>query len=279
MTRRTLLFVPVTAQRFLDKAHERGADTIILDLEDSIPPDVKPAARAALPNAVQSLVRRGIDVWVRVNAPRPLLADDLAAATITGVTGLMIPKVESADEIRFVDTEMSRLEDQRCIPKRSITLCATLETPLGILATNAIAAIPRLSALALGCEDLAAAMGVPPRHSFLRGPAQTIALAAAAHGLESWGVAGSIANHTNLTRFERECRLTRALGTTAIICIHPAQVTVAARAYAPTADELAWATDVVGEYERAKTAGVGSISVRGQMIDEPVYLRAKRMLA
>jgi citrate lyase subunit beta/citryl-CoA lyase len=279
MTRRTLLFVPVTAQKFLDKAHERGADTIILDLEDSIPADVKPAAREALPAAVQSLKKRGVDVWVRVNAPQELLAGDLAAATIAGVSGIMLPKVESAAELARIDAEMSRLESQKALPPRRIGLCATLETPLGILAAASVATVPRVSALALGCEDLAAAMGVPPRHSFLRGPARSIALIAAAYKLESWGVAGSIANHTNLTRFERECRLTRELGTTAIICIHPAQVTVAARVYAPTANDLAWARDVVTEYEKAKKAGVGSISVRGQMIDEPVYQRAKRMLA
>ena len=147
-------------------------------------------------------------------------------------------------------------------------LCATLETPAGILAAASIAAGPSLQALALG---------VAPRHAVLRGPGQTVVLSATAQGLASWGVIGSIVNHTNMDRFTREVRLPRALGVTTIICIHPRQVSVAAEIYRPTDEEAAWAVEVVREYESAKKRGAGSIALRGQMIDEAVYVRTKRM--
>ncbi|MBY0511265.1 MAG: CoA ester lyase [Rhodospirillaceae bacterium] len=276
--RRTLLFIPAIAQKFLDKAHERGADAIIIDLEDAIAPDAKATARNILPKVVAGLTARNLEVWIRINATPDLLPLDLAAAVIPGVTGLMIPKVEHAATITAIDAEMTKLEAKAGMASNTIGLCATIETPVGILNTAAIAAAPRLRSLGLGCEDLAAAMGVAPLHIFLRGPGQTVALAAAAYGLESWGVAGSIANHSNTTRFSREVRLSRALGITTILCIHPNQVTIARGIYHPTADELAWAKDVVAAYEKSKGEGIGSITVRGQMIDEPIYQRAKRML-
>ena len=276
--RRTLLFIPAVAQKFLDKAHERGADAIIVDLEDAVAPDMKATARDMLAKVVASLAARNLEVWVRVNPTPDLLPADIEAAVIPGVTGIMVPKVEHAETITMIDADITALEHRRGFARNTIGLCATLETPIGILNTNAIAATPRLKALALGCEDLAAAMGVAPLHIFLRGPGQAVALAAAAYGLESWGVAGSIANHSNTTRFTREVRLSRALGITAILCIHPVQVAIARDIYKPTADELAWAADVVAAYEKSKSEGIGSITVRGQMIDEPIYQRAKRML-
>ena len=278
MARKTVLFVPVLAEKFIGKAHERGADAIVLDLEDAIAPGSKAKARDALALAVDSLVRHGVEVWARVNNTPALLGDDLAAAVRAGVGGLMIPKVERALDIATIASEITRLETLQKRPKEEISLCATLETPAGILAAVSIGASPRLDALALGGEDLAASLGVAPSHAALRGPGQAVVLAAAANGLESWGVMGSIANHTNLDRFARELRLSRALGITTILCIHPEQVRVAADIYRPSEKDVAWAKDVAREYEAAKAQGTGSIALHGQMIDEPVYLRAKRML-
>lgn len=279
MARQTVLFVPALADKFLAKAHERGADAVVLDLEDAVAPESKAAAREALGAAIDSLVSRGVEVWVRVNNTPDLLGDDLSAAVRTGVTGLMIPKVERTIDMATIASEIARLETIQALPKEKISLCATLETPAGILAAASIGTAPRLKALALGGEDLAASLGIAPRHAALRGPGQMVVLAAAANGLESWGVMGSIANHTNINRFAREVRLSRALGVTTIICIHPFQVSAATKIYRNSDEEVAWAADVVREYEAAKKRGAGSIALYGQMIDEPVYLRAKRMLS
>ena len=279
MTRRTVLFILVSAETFIEKAHERGTDAVILDLEDAVAPDAKVDARAMLGAAVDSLINRDVQVRVRVNNSRDLLGGDLAAAVRAGVTGLMVPKAERVLDLTTIVSEIAQLETVASLPKDEIALCAILETPPGILAASSIAAAPRLQALALAGEDLAASLGIERRHAALRGPGQTVALAAAVHGLESWGVMGSIANHTNMDRFAREVRLSRALGMTTIICIHPKQVRVASAIYSPSEEDVAWAADVVREYEAAKGRRVGSIALRGQMIDEAVHIRAKRLLA
>ena len=278
MMRKTVLFVPILNKKFVARVHERGADAVVLDLEDAIAPESKTLARSVLRETADRLLQRRVEVWVRVNNTTELLGDDLVAAVCPSITGIMVPKVESALELATISSEVNHLEAKSRIPKDKISLCATLETPAGILAASSIAAVPRLRALALGGEDLAAALGISPRHAALRGPGQIVIMAAAAHNLESWGVIGSIANHTNMNRFAREVRLSRALGVTTIICIHPKQVGVVDLIYRSSSEELDWATDVVRAYESAKIRGIGSIALHGQMIDEPVYLRAKRML-
>lgn len=277
MTRKTVLFVPVLAEKHLAKASERGADAIVLDLEDSIAPDSKLKARESLGDAVAFLKKNNTEVWVRVNNMPELLAADLAATVQDGVNGVMISKVERALGLTSITSEISRLETARGMAANHTGICATLETPAGVLAAASIAAVPRLKALAFGGEDFAASLGIEPRHSALKAPGQMVVLAAASQGLESWGVIGSIANHSNMTRFAREVRLSRALGTTTVICIHPKQVETANAIFNDAADK-AWAEDVIRTYDAAKARGEGSISVDGQMIDEAVYVRAKKML-
>jgi citrate lyase subunit beta/citryl-CoA lyase len=277
--RRTLLFVPVLVERFLAKAHERGADGVILDLEDSIAPEAKEAARRALPAAIGTLAARGIELWVRVNAPKDLMSLDLATAAAPGVHGIMLPKVDQPTQVAAADELLARLEREKGFPAGAIRLSATLETPGGVLAAPAIAAGPRLEALAFGAEDLAAAIGVAPTPGFARGPAQMVALAAAAHGLEAWGLAGSIAQFAQGPAFARAVSLSRALGLTTILCIHPGQVDIAQRLYRPSEAEIARAAAIVAEYEAALGRGEGSIQLDGRMIDQPVYVQARRLLA
>lgn len=276
--RRALLFIPATAERFLAKAHERGADAIILDLEDSIPAGEKDQARHALNAAIHMLAGRGVETWVRVNNDPAHLSADLAAATLPGVSGVMLPKVESIDVLDAVDRSLAQLEQTRGLSNRHIQLCATLETPQGILAAPIVATGPRLNALAFGIEDLSAAMHVRPTSAFARGPAQMVALAAAAAGLESWGLAGSIAEFSRPAAFARSVALSKALGLTTILCVHPRQVEIAVHAFRPAADEIAWATEVIEAYDAAKRKGLGSINLNGRMVDEPIYRRARSIL-
>jgi citrate lyase subunit beta/citryl-CoA lyase len=187
--------------------------------------------------------------------------------------------VEQASQIREIAASLDRLEGERSLPPGAIRLCATLETPGGILAAVSVASAPRMAALAFGAEDLSAAMGVRPTTAFARAPGQAVALAASARGLESWGLAGSISEFTRRSVFERAVAVSKAIGLTTILCIHPAQVEIASRVYRPTPAEAAWARNVASAYEAAKASGVGSIAVDGRMIDEPIYLRATRLLS
>ena len=276
--KRTLLFIPALAEKFLGKAHERGANAIIVDLEDSIPAAQKQHARAALSGAVASLQQRRLPVWVRVNNVADLLDDDLAAAAAAGVEGVLIPKVERPAEVDALDATLAALERRHGRNEDSLRLALTIESPSGALAAASLPAPPRLAALAFGAEDFAAALAVPPSPAGMRGPAQMVALAALAQGREAWGLAGSVANHTRLAQYRRAVLLSRALGFTGVLCIHPDQVAVVAAAFAPSEDEIAWARDVVERYDEARTRGSGSITVRGQMVDEPVYARARELL-
>lgn len=276
--KRTLLFIPALAEKFLAKAHERGADAIIVDLEDSIPAAQKDKARAALPAAVALLQQRGLAVWVRVNNVAELLADDLAAAAAAGVEGILIPKVERPGEVESFDAALAALERRHGRDANSLRLALTVESPAGALAAAALPAPPRLAGLAFGAEDFAAALAVPPTPAGMRVPAQIVALAALAQGREAWGLAGSVANHTKLAQYRRAVLLSRALGFTGVLCIHPDQVAVVAAVYAPSEEELAWAREVVERYDEARTRGSGSITVQGQMVDEPVYARARGLL-
>lgn len=276
--KRTLLFIPALAEKFLAKAHERGADAIIVDLEDSIPAAQKQQARTALAGAVAALQRRGLPVWMRANNVDALLAEDLAAAAAAGVEGVLIPKVERPAEVEALDEALAVLERRHARSENSLRLALTIESPAGALAVAALPVPPRLTALAFGAEDFAVALAVPPTPASLRGPAQMVALAALAHGREAWGLAGSVANHTRIVQYRRAVLLSRALGFTGVLCIHPDQVAVVAAAFAPSEDELAWARDVVERYDEARARGSGSITVRGQMVDEPVYARARGLL-
>ena len=129
---RSLLYVPATAERFVAKAADRGADGVILDLEDSIPPDGKAAARAALATAVPTVAAGGCEVLVRINRPWRLALPDLEASVIAGVTGLCLPKVDSLHHLVEIDQVVSELEAERDLPVGRIRFCVLVETAQGI---------------------------------------------------------------------------------------------------------------------------------------------------
>jgi citrate lyase subunit beta / citryl-CoA lyase len=277
--RRVLLFVPVFTDRFLAKAHERNADGIILDLEDAIAPSLKQEARKKLATAAGTLATNRLEVWVRVNHFAELLEADLSASVLPGVYGVIVPKVESRAELEAVDRHLTRFEQERGLAAGRIKVAAILETPAGILAAPSFAGVPRLCALTAGAEDLAAAFGVLPTGAFMRWPAQFVATAAVAQGLEAWGLAGSVANFSRLPQYERSVRLSFALGLSTILCIHPAQVTIVRKVLTPHPKTLAWAREAVSRYEASLQRGEGSIAFEGEMIDAPVYAQAKHIVA
>ena len=145
---RSLLFVPAHVERFVARAHERGADGVILDLEDAVPAEEKPTARAGLAGAAARVGRGGAAVLVRVNRGLRALALDLEAAVIPGVAALVLPKVESADWVREVADAVGELELERGLAPGAVRLVLQIETP---------AALPRLAEIA-AADPRAAAM-------------------------------------------------------------------------------------------------------------------------
>lgn len=268
---RSLLYVPANAPRFVARAHERGADAIILDLEDAVAPADKIAARAALADAVPAVGRSGAIVFVRINSDTA--AADAEAACRAGAAGLLVPKVRSAETLRALAAALEPAERGRA-PMRFIPL---LEDPGAILdARPILSAGPRILGVAVGGEDLATAMDAEPTPEMLRVPKLLVHLAAKAAGVLSFGLLRSIADYADTDGIAASAREARALGFDGASCVHPAVVPILNAAFAPAPEALDRARRVVAAFE---AAGTGAFAFEGAMVDLPIVDRARRLLA
>lgn len=276
---RSLLFIPATSERFVASAAKRGADAIILDLEDSIALAAKSAARAALAVHVPRLVGERVRVFVRVNGG-DLAAEDLAAAAMPGVTAILFPKIESPQALQSAQRALNAAEHANGLERCAIGVIALLEGPNAVLDARAIAAVGgSLIGIGFGSEDFAAAMGVRPTVESLLVPAQMVAMAARGAGVQSFGLPGSIAGFQDLEELAALAAKARAIGFTGAVCIHPAQVPILNAAFSPSAEERAWAQAVVEAFDAALARGEAAVAVQGRMVDPPVYDQARRLLA
>lgn len=271
---RSLLFVPATSEHLWEKASQRGADAVVIDLEDAIPIEKKELARAMAPKAIQLLKDKGADVVLRVNSDPQLWEQDLVGMPLKSLSAVMLPKVETKDQVEA----FSKALTQHCSATPP-PIAALLETPLGVLATSQIAGHPSLCALGFGAEDYSGAIGVHPHALALTWPAQQVITGAHAYGLQCWGMAGSIAEVKDLDAFGKDVEFARSIGFTGSVCIHPNQVAIVNRGFSPSAVELEWAQKVVDADEAARAKGLGAVLLDGKMIDKPIVDRARRWLA
>ncbi len=161
--RRSSLILPVNVPRFVEKAYARGADAIVLDLEDSVPVQEKASARKLVRDALPLAGRGGAEVLVRVNNDPALLADDIDAAVHPGLDGLAIPKAESGAQIRDIVAQIDRLERSRGLSPGHLRLSLAIETPRGLLAAEEIArSSDRIATMSIGVEDYCLELGVEP---------------------------------------------------------------------------------------------------------------------
>lgn len=268
---RSLLYVPAHSERFLAKAHERGADAIILDLEDAIPEDAKDAARNGLADAVAMVRRGGAKVLVRVNSGERQ-RDDALAACRAGAYALYVPKAKNADEFAVLASTLEPEEAR--LGRTAVEFVALIEDAASVLNAMAIATAPRLIGLSLGAEDLALALGAQPTPDVLRLPKLLVHYAAKAHGLFSFGLLRSIADYSDHQGIVAAAREAREHGFDGATCVHPAVVPLLNTAFAPSAAELAWAERVVG----AAANGEGAFQLDGKMIDAPIMARARAII-
>lgn len=276
---RSLLFVPANNPKLLEGAHKRGADLLILDLEDSVPGPDKAAARTQLNGHVERLTGQGMAVAVRINADRSEYTLDLVVAVCKGVTAIVLPKVETGEQLQALD-ELIRVHERRngLVPG-AVGVVALIESPAALFRLEQIAAHPRVIALALGSEDFALAMGVAPTPACLSLACQWLALAAVAHGIKAYGLTVSLADFSQLNVLEQGAAQARASGLHGALCIHPTQVGIINRAFAPSCEELAWAAAVEVAWRDAEAQGLGAAQLDGAMLDKPVVERARRLLA
>jgi citrate lyase subunit beta/citryl-CoA lyase len=253
---RSLLYIPAHNERFVGKAHERGADAIILDLEDGVPPEHKDAARAGLAAAVRAVRQGGAKVFVRVNTDARQ-ADDIAAVMASGAYGFVVPKAHDPDALDAFE----------------LPIYALIESPGAVLDARAVARHPRVMALGIGSEDLTAVLGATPTQDVLRFPSMVVHYAAKAEGKLSFGLMQSIADYGDLDGLRRAARAAREHGFDGASCVHPSAVPVLNEAFAASDEEIAWARRVL-----AADDGSGVFVVDGRMVDAPVVARARRVL-
>jgi citrate lyase subunit beta / citryl-CoA lyase len=276
---RSLLYVPVNVEKYVDKAHTRGADCIQLDLEDSVPASEKDRARAQVEGAARRVRAGGADVVVRINRPISMAVRDIEASVGEAVNGLAITKVHSASHLRLLDELVSELEIRRGLAIGHTRFIAMIETPAAFFRMPAIAASTnRLVAMSIGGEDLALESGMEPTEQTLLMPKQQMILAARSAGLMPLGFIASVASFGDWDVFRAMVRRSRQFGFMGASCIHPGQVPIVNQEYSPSDAEIAYATRVVNEHVKAEAIGHGSFAIDGQMIDAPVVRRARRLL-
>jgi citrate lyase subunit beta / citryl-CoA lyase len=273
---RSLLFVPAAAPQRWEKAHTRGADAIILDLEDSTQPEAKAEARKLATDAVTTLAANGAQVTVRVNNDPEHLEQDLEAVVVPGLIAIVLPKVEEAQELAALSTMLEAIEYERGMERLAIKAIAVIESPRALERIHAIADGPRLIGISLGSEDFSLSLGRPPTALSLGYAAQTISYAASARGLMGLAMASGIGNFTNLEGFGAAAVHAHAMGLTGAMCIHPSQVPVLNECFGVSQAEIADARAIVAAWE---TRQDGVVSHNGRMIDQPVAERARRLLA
>jgi citrate lyase subunit beta/citryl-CoA lyase len=277
---RSLMYVPVNVEKYVDKAHARGADCIQLDLEDSVPAAEKDAARKLVPAAAKRVRRGGADVVVRINSPYEITVKDLDAAICADVDGIAITKTQSADHVKRIDDCISGLEAKRGLRAGHTRLIAMIETPAAFFQMPAIAqSSARLAAMNIGGEDFALENGMEPTEETLLMPKQQMIFAARSGGLMPLGFIASVAAFGDWEAFGRMVRRSRQFGFMGAGCIHPGQVPIVNREYSPSAEEAGYARRVIEENARAEAAGRASFAIDGKMIDVPVVVRARRLLA
>lgn len=276
---RSLMFVPVTAEKFVRTGADRGADALILDLEDAVAPSQKEHARTLIAGAIPQVNRNGADVLVRVNRPWRMLVRDIEAAVIPGVVALMLTKVDSAEHVQACAEIVAELEAERGLPAGGVKFVVLVETAAGFFRMEQIArAHPRIVGLSLGAEDFAADVGMQSEPEGLFYPKQHTLFAARAAGVLPMGFVGSIADFRDQEAFRQIVRRSKRLGFMCASAIHPLQVAVLNEEFAPTAAEVERAQRMVAAYEAAYAQGLGAVQFEGAMIDVPVVERARTVL-
>lgn len=274
--RRSVLYMPASNPRVLDKAKELAADALIFDLEDAVSPDAKEEARAAAVAAVNSGDYGQRECIIRVNGlDTPWGEDDLKVVAGSRAGGVLTPKVSCADDIKKVDAVLSAAGAKDDLP-----LWAMMETARGIWAANDIAqASTRLIGFCAGTADLAKDLNCT--HPADRGPMitalQLIVLAARANGL--FALDGVHVDLQDDVGFAASCQQGRAFGFDGKTLIHPKQIDVANEMFAPSADDVAQARRLITAHAEATANGVGVTTLDGKLVESLHVAQAEKLIA
>ncbi|MGI9295662.1 MAG: HpcH/HpaI aldolase/citrate lyase family protein [Pseudomonadales bacterium] len=276
---RSMLFVPAHLDKFTDKAHTRGAQAYILDLEDSVPVELKATARAKVVPAANLINQSGAAILVRINDSPRLAVRDLESVIDTAVRAIVLPKISAAANVQAISSLIDELEIEKGIPKGHTLMIAQIESADALPRLDEIAqSSTRLMAMILGSEDFSASVGMAPIPEALFAPNQQVLMACRRANILPLGFPASIADYSDLNRFRSTIELARKLGFVGAFCIHPSQVPILNDAFQPTAEEINEAREIIAAYERGREAGKAAVQHKGTMIDPPVVARAQEIL-
>lgn len=277
--RRSVLYMPGSNARALEKARTIAADALILDLEDSVAPDAKEESRKLVLTALQQGGYGRREVVVRVNGlDTPWGAEDLAAAARSSADGILIPKVSRPEDIVKAASMIKSARGEK-----SFVLWAMMETPTAILNAREIAAakaeVSFLDCLVMGTNDLlkeTRARSLGERIAIVPWLAMTI-LAARAHGIDI--IDGVYNDFRNEAGFLTECEQGRTLGMDGKTLIHPSQVEPCNSVFSSTSEEIGWARKVIAAFQEPQNANRGVITVEGRMVERLHLAMAERAVA
>jgi citrate lyase subunit beta / citryl-CoA lyase len=274
--RRSLLFMPGSNARALEKARLLPADGIILDLEDSVAPDAKAAAREQIAKAVAAKGFGKREVWIRTNGlDTPWWSDDIGMAGKAEADGILVPKVSSVADLHAI---ADRLSESRA----SIRVWAMIETALAVLHAEELAAAAketRLAGFVFGPNDISRETRIrmqPGRGAMIPMITHCI-LAARAHGVEI--LDGPYSDISDINGFAEECAQARDLGFDGKTLIHPGQIDACNAIFTPPAEEVAQARKIIAAFEQPENAGRGAIQLDGRMVERLHAEMAKRTIA
>lgn len=281
--KRSWMFVPGHRQKMIDKALGLNTDAIMLDIEDGVAPNEKDTARQNIAASLGSEKMPGSPArFVRINAiGHPRMDADLEAVVRPGLEGLVLPKVETVDEVRRVDAVLSEREPKLKMARGFVRLLVAIESPRGLLNAPAIAACsPRMVGLIFGAEDFGRELGLPTSREgeardLIYARSAIVVAAASAHVQAVDGVWVDLKDAEGLVGFARQ---SRRLGFSGMSLIHPSQIDPINSTFSPTREEIDYAQQVLKAFDEAQERGDGSIAFGGQLIDRPIVERARRTL-
>ena len=275
-----MMFIPGNNPGMMQDAYIYGPDSIMLDLEDSVTMAEKDAARLLVYNALKTVDYGNIERVVRINPlSTPYGKKDVEAVVKAGVDVIRMPKTETADEVRELEAEILKVEEEiGCVGRTQIM--AAIESALGIVNAYQIAsASSRMMGIALGAEDYTANLKTMRSNEGieLQLARETIVVAARAAGISCFDTVFS--NLEDMEIFRKEVEFIKTLGFDGKSIINPRQIDVVNEVFTPTEKEIAKAQTIIAAIKEARQRGSGVISVNGKMVDRPVVIRAEIIIA
>lgn len=272
-------FIPGSKEKFLAKAPELKADTIIFDLEDSVVIEEKDQAREKIKPWLNN---KDISSkkYVRVNEVNStFFIDDIRALVNENLDGIILPKTNNTDDIKILDYLITTFEKQNNLKLNHIKIVPLIETSSGLLnALDIASACKRIEAMAFGAEDYMLDLGIPGDSNQSLMHARSTLVAASSAAEINQPVDSVYTDFNDEDGLKEASELSRGFGFQGRLVIHPKQIETVNKVYAPTSSEIEEAEKIVDAFKASIDDGDGAIEVDGKMIDPPVYERAKKLL-